>query len=116
MYNYSFLLRQNILYNYFIFYERNDRKTKVNGKNGVFFSKNATANEYVAKCERQIAKCIKWQKNLEELKAEKEIEIESFNKRTKVLTEGLNALSEDEREHFFKTYKYSATTPKEQKE
>ena len=68
------------------------------------------------RCERQIAKCIKWQKNLEELKAEKEIEIESFNKRTKVLTEGLNALSEDEREHFFKTYKYSATTPKEQKE
>lgn len=95
--------------------EKTERQKSME-KYGVYFSKNATANEYVAKCERQIAKCIKWQKNLEELKAEKEIEIESFNKRTKVLTEGLNALSEDEREHFFKTYKYSATTPKEQKE
>lgn len=85
-------------------------------KYGVYFSKNATADEYVAKCERQIAKCIKWQKNLEELKAEKEKEVESFQEKTKELAERLNALSEDERDRFFEFYKHSATTPKEQKE
>ncbi|WP_276857579.1 hypothetical protein [Bacteroides fluxus] len=85
-------------------------------KYGVYFSKNATANEYVAKCERQIAKCIKWQKNLEELKAEKEKEVESFQEKTKELAERLNALSEDERDRFFEFYKHSVTTSKKQKE
>lgn len=95
--------------------EMTDRQKSME-KYGVYFSKNATADEYVAKCERQIAKCIKWQKNLEELKAEKEKEVESFQEKTKELAERLNALSEDERDRFFEFYKHSATTPKEQKE
>lgn len=95
--------------------EMTDRQKSME-KYGVYFSKNATADEYVAKCERQIAKCIKWQENLEELKAEKEKEVESFNKKTKMLAEGLNALSENERDLFFKNYKHSATIPTEPKE
>lgn len=95
--------------------KKTERQESMN-KYGTWFAKDATADEYVAKCEQQIAKCIKWQKNLEELKAEKEKEVKSFQEKTKELTERLNALSEDERDRFFEFYKHSTTTPKEQKE
>lgn len=93
--------------------EMTDRQKSME-KYGVYFSKNATTSEIVAKCEQQIDKYIKWQKNLEELKTEKEKEVESLNEKTRAIAEGLNSLSEEERILFLKNYKPSATIPKKQ--
>lgn len=95
--------------------EKTPRQTSIE-MYGACFAKDATTNEIIGKCENLIAKYTKWQKNLEELKAEKEKEAKSFQEKIKELAERLNALSEDERDRFFEFYKHSATTPKEQKE
>lgn len=78
---------------------------------GTWFAKGMTSSEIVEKCNQQIAKYEKWEANLEELKTKKSQEAQKLNQKTKEIIEKLDSLTEEERNAFFRNYKFNNVTP-----